>query len=353
MDSERIDRWCERGIFGLTLFILIFGPLALGATRWFEFIYIQAATIGIAVLWLIRSWTRPVFEVFWPPICWPVLAFLVYAVVRYFTADIEYVARLELMHIGVYAILFLAVLNNLHRQEYIQIITWTLVILAAAISIYALIQFVTNTPRVWNFYKPEMYLSRGSGTYINPNHLAGFLEIVLPLGLAVVILGRTGHAVKIIFAYLSVIVLIGIAVSLSRGGWIATILTLICFFVAVAINTRGRWIIIFSVVLVFAGIAFYLGNNLQLQKRFQKAFGGGKVEDARFTYWKPAVEMWKDHPWTGIGPAHFQIRLPNYRTKDVQVHPVYVHNDYLNTLSDWGIVGGIIVLTFLGIASGS
>ncbi len=347
MDAERIDRWCERGIFGLTIFILIFGPVALGAVRWFEFVYIQAATIGIALLWLIRCWSKPAFEIFWPPVCWPVLAFLVYAVIRYFTADIEYVARLELMHITVYAVLFLAVLNNLHRQEYVQIITWVLVILAAVLAVYALIQFSTSAPRVWGFYKPAQYLHRGSGTYINPNHLAGFLELALPLGIAVVLLGRTGHSAKIIFAYLSAIVLVGIGVTLSRGGWIATLLMLVCFFVTVAINTRGRWIIIFSILLLFAGMASYVGSSLQLQKRFQIAFGGGKVEDARFTYWQPTLGMWKDHLWTGVGPGHFDIRLPNYRTREVQVHPQYAHNDYLNTLSDWGIIGGILVLAFL------
>ncbi len=42
---------------------------------------------------------------------------MLYAIVRYLNADIEYVARQELIRILVYACLFFAIINNLHRQE--------------------------------------------------------------------------------------------------------------------------------------------------------------------------------------------------------------------------------------------
>ena len=49
---------------------------------------------------------------------WVVLAFVLYAVARYLTADIEYVARLEMIQVLMYAFLFFAIVNNLYRQEY-------------------------------------------------------------------------------------------------------------------------------------------------------------------------------------------------------------------------------------------
>ena len=175
MHSERIDRWCERGILGLFLFILVFGPLATGAVRSFEFIYIQAATVLIAALWLIRSWIKPAFEIFWPPICWPVLAFLLYALNRYLTADLEYVARLEFIRVCVYALLFFAAVNNLQRQEYIQIIAWTLLGLCGTRFCLCLIPVRDATRPMSGIFKNHpQYVHRGSGTYINPNHLAGF-----------------------------------------------------------------------------------------------------------------------------------------------------------------------------------
>ena len=57
--------------------------------------------------------------------------------VRYLTCDIEYVGRKELLRILLYAALFFAILNNLHRQEATQIISFTLIFLAMGISLYA------------------------------------------------------------------------------------------------------------------------------------------------------------------------------------------------------------------------
>src|SRR6478736_5742517 len=136
MNREVCDRWCERGIVGLVLSILVLGPLALGAVRNLEFAIIEGLTVAVMVLWAVRMWVMPRFRLLWPPISWAVLAFLIYAVVSYFRADVEYVARLELLRVLVYAFLFFAIINNLHRQETIQIVTFTLLFLAMIIGFY-------------------------------------------------------------------------------------------------------------------------------------------------------------------------------------------------------------------------
>src|SRR5579859_3064276 len=137
MNRDAVDGWLERGILALVLAILVFGPLALGAVRELEFGIIEAMTVGVLALWTTRLWISPRPQLLWPPICWAVLAFCVYAVIRYRAADIEYVARLELLQVLVYGFLFLAILNNLYRQESVQFITFTLVFVAMAISFYA------------------------------------------------------------------------------------------------------------------------------------------------------------------------------------------------------------------------
>src|SRR5438552_14121966 len=114
MNREILDRCCERGILALVLAILVFGPLATGAVRTLEFLVIQGLTLGVMLLWGARLWLDPRPQLLWPPICWAVLAFAIYAVVGSLRADIEYVARQELIHVLVYAFLFLAILNNLH-----------------------------------------------------------------------------------------------------------------------------------------------------------------------------------------------------------------------------------------------
>ena len=45
----------------------------------------------------------------------------------------------------------------------------------------------------------------------------------------------------------------------------------------------------------------------------------------------------------GGGPGHFDSEFARYRPLAVQVRPVYAHNDYLNTLAEWGATGLAII----------
>src|SRR4051812_35308571 len=121
MNREVLDCWCERGILGLALTILVAGPLCFGAVDAPWFLSIQALTIVLTLLWVARFWLSPRAQLLWPPVCWAAAAFTLYAVVRYLTADIEYVARQELIRVLIYALIFFAIMNNLHRQKSVQI----------------------------------------------------------------------------------------------------------------------------------------------------------------------------------------------------------------------------------------
>src|SRR5262245_15940199 len=112
MNREAIDTWLERSILVLVSGLLVFGTAAFGGVRPSEFVFVWWAVIAVIVLWLIRIWMAPKFRFLWPPICWAVIPFVAYAVWRYRTADIEFLARQELIHIVLGALLFVAVVNN-------------------------------------------------------------------------------------------------------------------------------------------------------------------------------------------------------------------------------------------------
>ena len=345
MDREQLDEWCEKGILGLVLAILILTPLATGSVRPQDFLVTQWLTVGIISLWAVRFCVNPKHRLLWIPVCWPVLGFLLYAVGRYMTADVEFLARRELIKVLVYGVLFFAILNNLHRQESTQVLGLTLIIVAMSISFYALFQYLTDNDYVWNFHKPAGYRKRGSGTFICPNHLAGYLEMILPLGIAFLVAGRFGHLMKIFLAYASLSIFVGITVTFSRGGWLSTGVSLValCWWL---LRQRDYWkrsmLVAAVLVAVFAALVVKARFSPTGHERFEVA---NDVEDVRLRIWPPAVEMWKDHFWFGVGPAHFDYRYRRYRPSDheMQARPDRVHNDYLNTLVDWGVVGGLLV----------
>jgi O-antigen ligase len=343
LNREVLDRWCERGILGLVLAILVFGPLAFGAVDTIPFLVIQGLTLGVLVLWGARLWLNERPQFLWPPICWAVLAFTLYAIVRYKTAQIEYLARQELIQILVYSFLFLAILNNLHRQESTQLICFTVIFLAMGISFYAFYQVVTNSPHVWSVR--SFYPHRGCGTYICPNNLAGLLEMLVPVALAFTLAGRLKPVLRVLLGYAALVLLVGIAVTFSRGGWFSTLIALVVFFGVLMFQRNYRLpALVFFILLVGTGTVVF-PKSFVFQQRLKALFSGeGKVnDDARFTLWRPALEIAREHPWWGAGPAHFDACFPAYRPEVVQSRPDWVHNDYLNTLTDYGIVGVVLV----------
>jgi len=347
MDREKLDRWCERTILWLVLAILVASPLFTGMVRPQDFVIVQWLTVLVLLVWLCRFWINPKHRLLWPPVCWPVLLFMAYAVFRYLTADIEFAARQEMIRVLVYGFLFLAILHNLHRLETTQVVAMTLLFLGTAISLYALLQFLTDSDRVWHFVRPEGYHKRGSGTFIIPNSLAGYLEMLLPLALVFTLTARLNYVQKVLMGYASLMIFTGILVTVSRGGWIATGITLTVLFAWLLQHRDYR----LQCLLLMAGLAaiaafFYFTTRLS-PNRMESLKTIGRNE-LRVRLWQPAIEIWKENFWWGGGPAHYDYLYRQHRpVKDLlpeaQSRPDRAHNDYLNTLADWGLVGALLV----------
>jgi O-antigen ligase len=355
VNRESFDRWCERGILGLVVVILAFGPLATGAVLPTQFLGIQGLAIGAATLWLARLWVNPGLHLYWPPACWGVIVFVAYAVGRYQWADIEYVARQELIRVVVYAVLFLVIVNNLRQTEYARIMTFALMLLAVALCFFAIYQYVSHYDKIWHFVKPRGYLNRGSGTYINPNHFGGLLEMVLPLGLAGALTSRSGHVVRIVLGYGAMVLLAGIGVSGSRGAWLATGLSLSILLAVVLFQSRFRLRAVLGLAVILSLTGYFIFRIGAPPLRLDQSFSDGRWTDARRDIWQTAWRMWQDHLWFGVGPGHFDYRFAEYRQPLVplQMDPLYVHNDYLNALTDWGLAGALtIAATWLLLYSG-
>ena len=347
MNREVWDRWCERGILFLVVVILVFGPLAMGAVDAWAFLTIQALAIGVMLLWALRLWISPHPRLLWPPISWMVLGFAVYAVGRYLTADIEYVARQEMIQVLLYAFLFFAIVNNLYQQESAQIISFALIFFAAGISGYAVYQFLTHSNHVWNFISP--YTGRGSGTYISPNNFAGFLELLLPLAVAYALVGRVKPLVRALLIYAVVGIMAGLAVTFSRGGWVAAATGFLTLLLILSCHRNHRLPALGLLIVFVAGATVfatkYLATAPSYAQRINSPEKFTQVDwGVRRDMWGAAIHMWQDHFWWGVGPGLYDYRFREYRPESMQMRPGRVHNDYLNLVADWGTVGGMMVL---------
>jgi len=353
-NRETVAAWCGRGILFLVLAMLAFGPLAFGAVYLWTQLVLFGLAVGIGGLWLMQLWLVRRPKLLWPPLGWAVVAFTLYAVARYFMSDIEYVSRLELLRIGLYAFIFFVAVNHLHGQDETKWICYTLIAVAALTSSYAVVQYLHQSNVVWNELSP--YAGRASGTYISPNHFGGLLEMILPLALAYLLLGRIHVITRIVLAYAAVTIAAGLTVTFSRGAWLGAGAGVLLLLIILIGQRAYRWrALVLLLILLGGGSLFvqqYLSKTVGYMRRVVKpdAVGPAVLDNAsRLQMWQAARQMWQDHFWLGVGPGLYDYRFREYRPEGIQLRPDHAHNDYLNLLADWGTVGGLIVFAGLGI----
>ncbi len=354
LTRKNLDWWCARGILFFVLAMSVFATLAFGAVEAWAFLIVQGMAVAVFALWAVRLWLNRKPKLLWPPLAWAVVAFMAYAVARYFRADIEYVARQELIQVLLFGFLFLAVVNNLRGQDEAELISFALITLATLVAGYAVAQLLHHSNQVWNMVSP--YTGRASGTFISPNNLAGFLALILPLALAFLLVGKVGIVTRILLGYALVALAAGLAVTFSRAGWAAATagILLVLGILLGHRNHRLKAVLLLVVLLAGGGLfaSHYLSQTVGYMRRVAKPddIGPGVIDmTSRLDMWSAANRMWRDHFWSGVGPAHFDYRLPEYRPESLQMRPDHAHNDYLNLLADWGAVGGIVVFAGIGI----
>ncbi|HWS55948.1 MAG TPA: O-antigen ligase family protein, partial [Pyrinomonadaceae bacterium] len=99
------------------------------------------------------------------------------------------------------------------------------------------------------------------------------------------------------------------------------------------------------VVAVFAGVLYFGG-----EEAVGRLLGSVNAEDpttGRAHFWQGTWQMIKDRPLLGAGLGAFGAAYPRYDTSGGQYRLEQAHNDYLQILSDAGVVGGLLALVFV------
>ncbi len=348
---EKLDDGIERVIAVLLLASVAVAAFAYAAYDNFYFAAPAALIVAATVLWVGRMWINRKHRFLLAPVIWPLLAFIGYAAWRHHVAEVPYFSRQDLAGAVIFATVGLLAVQNLHRQAGVQWTLYALIGVGTLESVAAVVQCIRQSDHVFGVLKPEIYTHRFGGTFINPNHLAGFLVIPLALSVAQLFLGRASAMVKIALAYAALVIAGGIAVTLSRGGWIGAGIALAVLAAWLARKPQFRIPVAIFAVLTVGGIIFALSHSDRAMTRLEGTtdLGARQSGMSRPWIWKPTLRMWRDHALYGVGPGHFNVYFPQYRPAEVQTDPEFAHNEYLNILADYGAAGAGIALAGLAV----
>jgi O-antigen ligase len=194
---------------------------------------------------------------------------------------------------------------------------------------------------------------RASGLFISPNHLAGFLETALLLSMSLCFWGGFRARGKILTGYLSLVCLAGLVMTGSRGGYLSAGVGFIVFSCLSVWTLRTRLSrgllprmisVIAAIALLGGGLAYVADQSFGIRARANTVFVSS---DIRLMLWEAAWKQFKLAPVFGTGSRTYAYYGRTFRAPLVQTDPVFAHNDWLQTLAEYGIVGILLIVGFV------
>lgn len=244
-------------------------------------------------------------------------------------------------------------------------------VLCAAASfemLYGLRESALQRYEIWGWVN-RLIFNRVTGTFVNPNHFAHYLSIVLPLALFLVAsswrstappdvpLARRlallieHHVLAAGFAFLATLAcVVGMLLAQSRGA----LLALIAGVLAIAALLPGRRVtrvalsagaggVLLVALVLFLGpertVARFVPNQFE-----RETFVGRRVGIAA------AVGVWQRFPILGSGLGTFERVVSMEQRQDSDKIYHHAHNDYAEIAATTGTVGALIA--FVTLAAG-
>jgi len=239
------------------------------------------------------------------------------------------------------------------------VLLWFLMGLVAVISVAGFFHqwILPKEKTIWWIFN----VSHGNpvGCFVNRTHHAGFIAMIMPVALAMFIECVTKK--RILYALfcgiLFLVMAFGVLTSLARGAVLAACAGAVMVLVLTAFRRRAVAIISLCILLAiavggtFAVISSPAGNSHTDNMQRDVTARLGTLADpmntfsgqARISVWKDSVRIWKDYAILGTGANGFRMLFPQYRTRTDRKSFVSAESEYLELLTDTGIIGVVLV----------
>ncbi|MFC1655222.1 O-antigen ligase family protein, partial [Myxococcota bacterium] len=185
-------------------------------------------------------------------------------------------------------------------------------------------------------------------TFVNPNHLAGFLGLCSPVALGLALSARERQD-RALYGFMGVIAGVGVFMSLSRGGIVAFCAGCVFLFIFAA-TRRSRKLRRVALVQALAAAVLVLAGYLAYDTVIKELKTLGDVEavaeEVKIRSWAGTLPMMADHPIVGIGRGAYATVYPRYKTVEANRTFHHPENGVLQNLVEWGPVVGIL---FIGV----
>ena len=269
-----------------------------------------------------------------------------------------------------YAAVFFVVLQHYRTEERIRRLVRAIIIIGCSLaSIGVLTRVFGNGNVLWLF--PVRNGGNAMGPFINRNHFAGYMEMVIPIAMSYYLYtagklnletgGEKASRLRQAFAFLdnrkfkslsqgmaAVLLLTGgLFISLSRGGILGYAISMGVFAWMVrsrrSLRKRAPFMVLLGGVVALAVIAS--GWSL-FEARFEVAV---REKVVRTNTWLDSLSLSRDYPIFGSGWGSFDRAFPAYQSSQPDLRFEHAENEYVEVLAESGWTG--LIALFGALAS--
>jgi O-antigen ligase len=325
---------------------------------------------GLAVVGALLAGVTAIFSRRWP---WPALSVVVlaaagYAAWRCVVADDHTLAAGDLALILGCAAMWCGVALGVTRND-ARFVFLAICLVAGCVQVvFGLLQLIQQgefampywlSVTLRDFYAMR-FPQRARGLFLNPNQFAWMMNALALMALSVGIWGRVRILFRIGLLYLAGVFGVMAILSASRGGLISLVAGVATFLVlsliAVLVSGGRRRVLLLvtgGVMLTLCLGAIYAAFSTSWVA--QGRFGALLLPEARSGFFEDAIRLFQTQPLQGSGPGVYRYAARLYRTGDVSGDPIFVHDDWLQGLAEYGFVGfgAALLVLILALAAGA
>ena len=262
---------------------------------------------------------------------------------------------------------FIIAANVFNSQKRIRLLAITLTVFGLLLALFALVQSFTWNGRFYWLRLASVDVTSPFGPFANHNHFSGYMELLIPLPIALVLTRATKRDARLFLIFAAAMMAVAAVASLSRGGMISLAAELI--FIGLmnqgTSDTRQRLsgplrtaaLILLIVAAIGAGI-YWTGPERVVQRLARTGLVSDdpraeSFQTSRGWIWRDTLAMISAHPILGVGPGAYETAYPLTSSQEVvndggvSYSVDRAHNDYLQVIADCGLVGGALAVWFV------
>ena len=371
--QSAIRNFADRSIAIGLMVTMVFTVVALGTVEAWSVAIFELIVLFLMLLWAAKAVVEKRLEIRIPSAALPLAAFVLLGLIqsiaitgasgqtKSLSMDVE-ATRGAVTVIFFLLVCFLIAANFFTSTERLRVLANFLVIFGLALAVFALIQHLTWEGKLF-WIRPTSSAGAGTGgPFVNRNHFAGYMEMLIPIPLALALSRATRGEARLFYGFAAAIMGIAQIASLSRAG-IVSLAAGVFFLAAVATRRnrdeteragRGRLRFMFSpaafMFLMLAAIIggiFWVGADFNIIKRLSNDPVMSAAATDRKAIWSDTLRMFNANPILGVGVGAYETVYPIYGRGDGSSLIQFAHNDYLQALADGGIVAGALAIWFI------